>query len=366
MYDIKFFQNTKLLKKDIVQKKYTNDDVEYIYAELEKLRNKHEVYVFNVETSNHCNMKCIMCPRTTNMTRKVQTIDDDGFENIIKQTQPHTNEDLDKFLTFIDEEYGINELSRNENAFYFYVSSQCLTLHGYGEPLIDPNIVKRVQLCTQHNIPTYFSCVPANINVEKITNLMKNGLNVIKFSIDSLDDMEAKEIRGNKNNFTDAYRKIQEILQLKKENNFKTKIVCTMLALSTDQKSIIKHKRFMELWNDKDVFAYVKSLDNRWYNDLDESLLNRSHYESQYCEYPWTSLTVMSNGEIVPCTQDYNAEMSFGNIKDKSLEDVWNSEEYAEFRKWHITGNYPKGNKCNERCDLKKVYQYLKKEFITI
>jgi radical SAM protein with 4Fe4S-binding SPASM domain len=361
MFDINFFQNTQKLKENIVSREYSEIDSKYLFESLEKLRNK-KPYVFNLETTNNCNMKCIMCPRTTAMTRNITTIDDENFESVIQQIKPHTKEEIDKFLEFINEEYGINELSRSENAFYFYVSSTCITLHGYGEPLIDPNIVSRVQLATKYKIPTYFSCVPSNIDIDKISILMKSGLTVIKFSIDSLDDMEAKEIRGKKNNFTDAYVKILEILDLKKEFNYQTKIICTMLDLSTDTKSLEKQKRFIELWSDKDVFAYVKSLDNRWYNDLDENLQNKSHYESQYCEFPWTSLTIMSNGNVVPCTQDYDTEMVFGNIKNNSLEDIWNSDKYKEFRQWHIDGNFPKGNKCNERCDLKKIYFYTKGE----
>lgn len=361
MFDINFFQNTKDLKEEIIKQKFKIKDEESLFYQLEKLRDKR-VHVFNVETSNNCNMKCIMCPRTTAMTRKITTIKNNEFKTILKQIKPHKKECLDSFLTFIDQEYGINELSRNENAFYFYVSSTCLTLHGYGEPLIDPNIENRVELCTKNNIPTYFSCVPANINIDKIISLMKKGLTVIKFSIDSLNDVEAKEIRGKKNNYTKAYKQIEEILKLKKELNLQTKIICTMLDLSTDEKSIIKQNRFIEIWKDKEVFAYIKSLDNRWYNDLDEDLQNKSHYQSQYCEFPWTSLTIMANGNIVPCTQDYDAEMVFGNIKTDSLEDIWNGAKYEEFRQWHITGDFPKGNKCNDKCDLKKIYHYIDKE----
>jgi len=358
MFDIKFFQQTKIIKDEITKKKLSSNNVEYIYSKLDGFRNK-KPHIFNIETSNNCNMRCIMCPRTTKMTRKITTLNDDEFEIIIKQIRPHSKKDLDQFLHFINDEYGINELSRSENAFYFYVSSQCLTLHGYGEPLVDRNIGKRVQLCKSYNIPTYFSCVPANISVKKIIELMEYGLTVIKFSIDSLDDMEAKEIRGKNNNFTEAYNKIEQILKLKKEKKFNTKVVCTMLDLSTDEQSIKKQQRFLELWKGKDVFAYVKSLDNRWYNDLDEALENKSHYDSQYCEFPWTSLTVMSNGNVVPCTQDYDAEMIFGNVNIDSLESIWNSKKYKEFRQYHIDGGFPKGNKCNECCDIKKIYHYL-------
>jgi len=358
MFDIKFFQNCSSLKKRIVNKEFTGDDIDFLVDEFDKLRN-NEPHVFNVETSNNCNMRCIMCPRTTSMTREIKNITDEEFESIINQISPHAENDLKVFLNFIEDEYRINNLSRSENAFYFLVSAQCLTLHGFGEPLIDKNIVKRVNLCFERKIPTYFSCVPANININKIVELMENGLSVLKFSIDSLDDVEAKAVRGERNNFTSAYKKLEQILHIKKEKKLQTRIVCTMLDLSTDEQSINKQKRFMELWQGKDVFAYVKSLDNRWYNDLDKNLKNKSHYSTQYCEFPWTSLSIMSNGNVVPCTQDYDAEMTFGNINNESLFSIWNNEQYEVFRRAHISGKFPKGHKCNERCDIKKAYYYL-------
>jgi hypothetical protein len=49
-----------------------------------------------------------------------------------------------------------------------------------------------------------------------------------------------------------------------------------------------------------------------------------------------------------------------GNVNEKSLDEIWNSEKYQELRKMHISGNFPKGHKCKEHCDLKKVFNYLK------
>ena len=31
-----------------------------------------------------------------------------------------------------------------------------------------------------------------------------------------------------------------------------------------------------------------------------------------------------------------------------------------QLRKMHISGNFPNGHKCKEKCDLKKVFNYLK------
>jgi hypothetical protein len=34
--------------------------------------------------------------------------------------------------------------------------------------------------------------------------------------------------------------------------------------------------------------------------------------------------------------------------------------KYKDLRKMHISGNFPKDHKCSEKCDLKKVYNYIK------
>jgi radical SAM protein with 4Fe4S-binding SPASM domain len=189
---------------------------------------------------------------------------------------------------------------------------------------------------------------------------MDAGLTVFKFSIDAIDDEWQKRVRGNQNNFDDSYRTLLEIIDLKKQKGYKTLLVPTMIALSQDSDSRKMHSEFMELWKDKDVFAYVKSQDNRWLLEEDTNMKNHSHYETQYCEFPWTSLTVMADGSVVPCTQDYDIEMVLGNVNEQTLEKIWNGPKYQKIRKMHITGKFSKGHKCLERCDQKKLYQYLK------
>lgn len=296
------------------------------------------------------------------MTRDIQWIEDDIFEKTLDQITPHSEENLQEFWDYIKNTYGITFDQRHENAFYFYVVSRCVILHGYGEPLVDKNIVKRVQACTDRGIPTYFSCVPANLSVKRAEKVMDAGLSVLKCSMDGLDDEQQQSVRGRLNNFEKSLQTMLDVIEMKEKKGYKTLIVPTMIALSADDEAKEMHQRFIEMWKGHDVFAYVKSQDNRWYFEGDEGLENNSHYEEQYCEYPWTSLTVMADGSVVPCTQDYNCELAQGNVKDNSLKEIWNGENYENLRKWHVSGQFPKGHKCNERCDQKKLFQRLKPE----
>ena len=68
----------------------------------------------------------------------------------------------------------------------------------------------------------------------------------------------------------------------------------------------------------------------------------------------------MADGSVVPCTQISNNELVLGNINENSLEEIWNGKKYEELRNMHITGKFPENHKCNTKCDMKKLYQYIK------
>lgn len=356
MFDIKFFQNTFRLKREITSRKLKSKDYLEVFSRFERERNP-KPYLFNIETTNKCNMACIMCPRTTEMKRKIENMDSEIFKTVAAQIFPHKEEEFNDWVYFVEKELGIHKEEHGENPFYFFISSKVVTMHGFGEPLFDPLLKERIEILSKKGIPTYFSCNPSNINLKKIDSLFFAGLNYIKFSIDSLNDEKVKKIRGPHAEYSNAEKKILQLLDIKKKKNYPATVVLCMIKLSKEQDE--EAEKFLRVWKDKDVYAYIKSQDNRWYFKDQRSEKARSHYESQYCEFPWTSLSVMVDGTVVPCTQDFNCEMSMGNVKERSLEEIWNSERYKEFRMMHITGKFLENYKCKERCDLKTVADYL-------
>ena len=182
---------------------------------LEGLRNKEPI-VYNIETTNACNMRCEMCPRTTMMTRPVETMRIDLFSKIVGQLKPHTRDLWEKWEEFVQEQYGIMPTDMSENHFFLYVIPKVIQLHGYGDPLLDKNMGACVKLLADKGFYTYFSCNPANIDIEKTVNMFENGLSYIKYSIESVDDDRHKAIRGNASNFTESYNNILRIIDIKK------------------------------------------------------------------------------------------------------------------------------------------------------
>lgn len=363
MYDTQFMMDTFDLKRRIQSRTMGPDSAASIGAEFEARRSKLP-FVFNIETTSHCNMSCLMCQRTTDFQRKPEHMSDSTFEAILSQIKPQTTETLAKWRDF---SYEKMERAKGgpftENDFYFDVVSSCVTLHGFGEPLLDKKLPERIAALGKLGVNTYFSCNPCNIKIDFFRRLFEAGAGYIKLAMDSLDDAEAKKFRGGNADFSKSYQNVLDVLKLKEEMSAKTKIVMTMLNISGRKED---EGKFLSLWKGRDVLAYVKSVDNKWLMSLKgekdySERENKSHYAKQYCEFPWTSITILADGSVVPCTQDINAKWNFGNINKMSFEEIWNSPKYQEFRRLHLSADAPSTFMCKASCDICTVAGFYKR-----
>lgn len=338
------------LKRRIMQGE--SFDKEFIFDEIEKCR-RWEPVIYNIETTNACNMRCEMCPRTTMMTRKIGTLDTDTFDRIINQIRPFTQWEWEVWQNFIEEKYRIYRNDMSENHFFLHIIPKVLVLHGYGDPLLDKKMPEKVRKLTEKGIPSYFSCNPANIDIEKNIEMFKSGLGYIKYSMESVDDFLHKKIRGSASNFSESYQKLLQLLEEKEKYNFKTLVVITMLDLNR-QNQQEEFQKLEEAFKGLDVYIYLKSQDQQWYQDKNEGT-NSIHW-IEFCQFPWSSMTIKSNGEAAMCVEDFNNEIILGDARKEFLYDIWNGEKYAQLRKDHF--ELTAGIKCTEQCDMKLIGRF--------
>jgi len=345
MIDIEFYMKIFDLKYKLMggEKK----DRKYLFGKLEEYRSKYPV-IYNIETTNACNMRCEMCPRTTMMTRSIESLDMETYKKIVEQIKPFSDSQWQKWEGFAEKNYGIPKNDMSENHFFLYIIPKVIVLHGYGDPLLDKNMPDRVRLLTEKNIPSYFSCNPANIDIDRTIETFKNGLGYVKYSIEATGDVRHKEVRGSASNFTKSYDNILHILDLKTKHNYKTTIVITMLNLNKPWQEE-EWQKLQEAFENLDVYIYLKSQDQLWYDDTEQQ--TKSIHWIEFCQFPWSSMTIKSNGEATECVEDFNNEIILGNAKNESLYDIWNGEKYHKFREDHF--NLTPGIKCTEQCDMK-------------
>lgn len=345
MLDIGFYERFHQLIAELDEnKEYTADEM---FAKLEAIRSKEPV-VYNIETTNRCNMRCKMCPRTTMMTRCNEDIDRETFLNVVDQIRPHTEQEWAQWKAFCEKTYGIYEDEMSENHFFLYIIPKVIQLHGYGDPLLDVHMGEYVKILHEKGFYSYFSCNPANINLERTYEMLDNGLDYIKYSIESVDDELHKQVRGQASNFTESYEKIKQVLKYKEEKGLNTTVVITMLDLNrTHQKE--DFDKLLDAFKDLDVYIYLKSEDCQWYRK-DFHGTNSIHW-SEICKHPWMTMTIKSNGEATMCMEDFNNEIVFGDTNSQSLKEIWEGEPYKKFRYQHL---FAKDKiKCVGECDMK-------------
>ncbi len=340
----------------------------------EKIRSKEPI-IYNIETTNACNMRCKMCPRTTRMTRNITFIESEMFKKNIRQLKPHSKELWSEWESFCIKTYGIRpDHKPSENHFFLYIIPRVIQLHGYGDPLLDKNLGTAIEILNEYGFESYFSCNPANIDIEATVKMMKSGLTYLKYSYESTDDQKFKDIRGNAANFSEAFTKTKQVLDIKREKNLDTQIIITMIDVGHDEQQQQEFLKLTQVFEGSDVYLYLKSEDQQWYRQdptLKDYLKKRgrnipsqerdfygtnSIHWSEFCKHPWMSMTIKSDGEIHMCMEDYNNEIFLGDSNENTLYEIWNGPLYQKFRRDHF--ELTPCIKCTEECDMPKIGSY--------
>jgi radical SAM protein with 4Fe4S-binding SPASM domain len=169
-----------------------------------------------------------------------------------------------------------------------------VVLSGYGEPMLHPNIEQLVKELGK-NVHLEMVTNGDKLSSEIIKTLFENGLNMMIISM------------------YDGPHQVDFFTKMFKKAN-----------ISSD--------------------SYV--LRDRWY-DIDEDygvkLTNRagattSGYQDkidqfQQCFYPFYSMMLDWNGDVMLCVQDWNKKIKMGTIQNQSLLEVWQSQNFEKFRK---------------------------------
>lgn len=343
MIDIDFYLKIARYKHALVA---GHNPINNVYEYLESCRSRVPV-VFNIETTNACSMTCSFCPRTTLMTRPVKTMNPEVFMNVARQLIPHPPALWDKWVAFAEKEYKIPPNQQSENAFFLYILPRVMVLHGYGDPLLDPHIPTYINMLSRLEIPSYFSCNPANINLKRLNKIMSYGLSYIKFSIDSLSD----PARG-RDKFERDFASIMQVLEQKDINDYQTQVIITMIDLGKTGQTQ-EYAQLKQAFQDTGAYVYLKSLDQAWM--LDKSRPRSIHW-SEFCQIPWSSMTINSSGLAVMCQEDYQGEVVLGDAKTQTLDEIWNGAEYAKLRRAHIDLT---PGRCRDRCDMRIIGKWL-------
>lgn len=149
-------------------------------------------YVDQIETTNFCNMKCKMCPRYKNMTRKIEVMDMNLFKKIIDELNYIEIEKRENGLDINNFNPKNNQLIWKWNKFDIFD----LRLHHFWAPFLDPYLIERVKYINEKSLFwTQLSESVNNITIEKVEDLFRNNLGRLIIAIDWVNSQDFKENR---------------------------------------------------------------------------------------------------------------------------------------------------------------------------
>ena len=271
-----------------------------------------------IESTNHCNLKCIMCPT--------------GLGVIAR---PKGYMEMSLYRQIIDEIGGL-------------VGSA--VLHSWGEPLMHPDLFEMIRLGKRAGIRMETSTNITLLNEERARRILDEGLDVLYLAMDGVTKETYESVRVNAK-WEKSLRNIERFLELKERAGVHTKMVMQIIAMKETRAEV---DAFVKRWDRAGVDQVnVKHLDT-WGDQVDKITqraddANGMPMERVPCPNLWYHGYIFWDGTLVSCERDFDAKTPLGNVRDGVLE-TWNGPDMQRLRAMHRDGNFaaPACAKCTE------------------
>lgn len=275
--------------------------------------------LFNVELTNRCPFTCIMCSRTTSMTREQGLMSFDTFRAVV-------------------DEY----VARNPEG----AQSEVAWLHHFGESLVHPEFGRFVRYATSKGVKAGMSINPLMLTPSVADDLLGSGVAILNISLDGHDDASFKAIRGVPNAYEKSKANLLAFLEKKVAAKNPVVVNFSMIDFRENRASIEKARA---MWAGvPGIDSFVAKEFKVWNGDsadvnkladyeVDNSK-RRAAGEKPTCGVPWEKVSVTWDGEVVPCCYDYDKKYPLGKAAD-GVEKAWNGERMKALRREFISGD---------------------------
>lgn len=261
-----------------------------------------------VETTNHCNAKCVICSHPF-MTRVKQTMEKGVFEKAIDQAVA----------------LGIERVQLNAT----------------GEPLLDKQIAARISYAKSRGIAYVGIFSNASIlTAERGEQLLGSGLDLIVLSVDGLTAAEFERTRPPLK-FDEVYENIVRFCRQKRASGSdKPEIRIQITPIDQDVATIRQTHAFAELTElaDRVMFtppAFVHDWTGNVPAAASASIVNRPSTATLPCSRLYNTMTILSDGRIPVCSLDYEGRLELGDLRKSDLGEIWKGDSFAAVRSAH-------------------------------
>lgn len=243
----------------------------------------------NLELTNHCNLRCTICPVNTTMRRAKGYMDPALFRRVI------------------DENPQI----------HFVLAFQ------WGEPLLHPNFFELVRYAKDRGVSTMITSNGTHLTPENRRRLLECGLTRITFSVDG----DADTHRAIRSYELDTLRRdVKTFIAERDAAGSSLKIDVSMVVDAATEHAL---ETFKADW--RGVVDRVQAIPRLV-----------AEKRTLPCRELWRgSLVVLWDGRVTVCCVDSEGQLEIGDANTAPLSQLWNGEKMREIRRAHAERRFP-------------------------
>jgi radical SAM protein with 4Fe4S-binding SPASM domain len=284
--------------------------------------------VLHIEPTNKCNQVCRMCIHPTQ-----------------KRDEAYTSDAI------VEKAISEAKLMKPWSTHFFF----------FGEPFLNKSLFRYIKIAKEAGLTNISTTTNLTaLTKSKITKIPNSGLDSIHISFEGLNRKHYNEVRG-KDSFEKAKNNLLFLIAEKQRLNSNLWISITFVRTTESEEEIFNFKNYWgKLVNDIHIspqFEYRNgSVDGSRRQQISTIQLVRNNGNIMFsadkdrvpCRQLWTRIVVTSQGELVPCSQNIDAELSLGNIMDTTIHAAWTGELMKSLRSQHICNSFTTvpGNIC--------------------
>lgn len=293
----------------------------------------------DIEITNECPLRCIHCPRT--------------YLGVNKIDMKLGSISIEKFLEILDKLRPVHHI----------------VLQGFGEPLLNPDIFKMIELAHKQNFLVSFSTAASVYNAQIQEGLRNHPPDSLTFSVDSMEKVSFEEIRVN-HNFERFARNVEEMIVAVRKSDRFADIRFQCCVMKANLPYLVKVVEFagklkVGMVNFSELnFSYLGNIKNKLALTLEDyanveramqlarekgiaSVFTRVHKIKApgevLCQYLWQHPFITWDGDVtICCGRPFSSVHNLGNIFEAdSFMEIWNSPKMQALRQSIRIENVP-------------------------
>lgn len=217
-----------------------------------------------------------------------------------------------------------------------------------GESVLHPKFIDFVEETKAAGIgPVDLTTNAMALTEEKMRRILQAPIDVIDVSLDAYSKDTYEKIR-KRGKFDVVTANLKRLVELRNELGSPTKIMTSII----EQKEALEEvEAFCAFWGQYVDEVLVRGLNT----DLGIVNVSETYFDEGLSRWPcpqfWKRVTINHHGDIRFCVEDWFNRGVVANIREHSIQDVWQSPIYARFRELHQTGRWGDIEMCRKCMD---------------